>query len=103
MNTVNPYSESFLSFIIIMHKQLVFTGLLKSIRLYFLPVWFLSVILLQKIMESLIHDFIILPGMAETDYNVQGRYSGSTDVPLNETGIRQAKELARNSLLLSSM
>ena len=31
----------------------------------------------------------------ETDYNAQGRYSGSTDVPLNETGIRQAKELAK--------
>ena len=30
----------------------------------------------------------------ETDYNVEKRYSGSTDVPLNSTGLSQAKELA---------
>lgn len=30
----------------------------------------------------------------ETDYNVSGRYCGSTDVPLNEKGIAQAHELA---------
>lgn len=27
----------------------------------------------------------------ETDYNVQGRYCGSTDAPLNDTGLRQAQ------------
>ena len=31
----------------------------------------------------------------ETEYNVQGRYCGSTDIPLNETGIAQAYELAK--------
>ena len=31
----------------------------------------------------------------ETDYNVMGRYCGSTDVALNDTGIKQAYELAR--------
>jgi len=31
----------------------------------------------------------------ETDYNVSGRYCGSTDVSLNDTGVRQAYELAR--------
>lgn len=31
----------------------------------------------------------------ETDYNVSGRYCGSTDIPLNETGIRQAYELTK--------
>lgn len=29
----------------------------------------------------------------ETDYNLQGRYTGCTDIPLNETGISQAKRL----------
>lgn len=32
----------------------------------------------------------------ETNYNVQDRYTGSADVPLNETGIKQARELAEN-------
>ena len=31
----------------------------------------------------------------ETDYNVLGRYCGSTDVPLNETGIEQAIGLSK--------
>jgi probable phosphoglycerate mutase len=30
----------------------------------------------------------------ETDYNVQKRYTGSTDIPLNTTGIRQAENLS---------
>jgi probable phosphoglycerate mutase len=30
----------------------------------------------------------------ETDYNVQGRYAGTTDTPLNGNGLRQAEELA---------
>ena len=30
----------------------------------------------------------------ETQYNVENRYAGKTDVPLNERGIEQAKELA---------
>ena len=30
----------------------------------------------------------------ETDYNVQKRYTGSTDIPLNAKGIYQAEELA---------
>lgn len=30
----------------------------------------------------------------QTDYNLQGRYAGGTDVPLNETGLRQARELS---------
>jgi len=31
----------------------------------------------------------------ETDYNASGRYAGSTDIPLNEIGLGQARELAR--------
>ena len=31
----------------------------------------------------------------ETDYNVLGRYCGSTDVALNDTGIKQAHELTQ--------
>ena len=30
----------------------------------------------------------------ETDFNVQNRYTGSTDIPLNAKGLRQAEELA---------
>jgi probable phosphoglycerate mutase len=30
----------------------------------------------------------------ETDFNVQGRYCGSSDVPLNKKGLEQAKKLA---------
>ena len=30
----------------------------------------------------------------ETDYNAQGRYAGSTDVPINQKGVCQAQELA---------
>ena len=32
----------------------------------------------------------------ETDYNVQKRYTGSTDIPLNANGLYQAEELANN-------
>lgn len=32
----------------------------------------------------------------QTNYNIQGRYQGQIDVPLNETGIAQAKEIGKN-------
>lgn len=32
----------------------------------------------------------------ETDFNIQNRYAGSTDVELNENGINQAKSLAQS-------
>ena len=32
----------------------------------------------------------------ETDYNVQKRYAGSTDIPLNANGLRQAEKLAQD-------
>jgi broad specificity phosphatase PhoE len=38
---------------------------------------------------------IILCRHGETDWNRQGRYQGRTDVPLNERGRQQARELAR--------
>lgn len=31
----------------------------------------------------------------ETAYNAEGRYTGSSDIPLNQTGISQAEELAK--------
>jgi len=38
---------------------------------------------------------LYVPRHGETDYNAQGRYAGSTDVPLNDCGLNQAKELAQ--------
>jgi probable phosphoglycerate mutase len=37
----------------------------------------------------------------ETDFNVQGRYAGSTDVELNDNGIQQAKTIAESLKTLS--
>ena len=34
----------------------------------------------------------------QTNYNIQGKYQGQVDVPLNETGIAQAKEIGKNLL-----
>lgn len=38
--------------------------------------------------------FVVRHG--ETDFNVQGRYAGSTDVELNDNGIQQARTLAES-------
>ncbi|MDR1704364.1 MAG: histidine phosphatase family protein [Clostridiales bacterium] len=37
---------------------------------------------------------LFLTRHGESTYNAEGRYAGSTDVPLSETGVRQARELA---------
>lgn len=37
---------------------------------------------------------IILVRHGETDYNLEGRYQGRIDIPLNETGLAQADKLA---------
>lgn len=41
---------------------------------------------------------LILTRHGETDYNVQFRYAGSSDIPLNANGIKQAKSLAERVL-----
>lgn len=36
----------------------------------------------------------------ETDYNVQKRYTGSTDIPLNIKGMQQAEDLANKLAII---
>lgn len=43
---------------------------------------------------------LLLTRHGETEHNVEGRYAGSTDVPLNANGMRQAEELSKLPLLL---
>jgi broad specificity phosphatase PhoE len=38
---------------------------------------------------------LILIRHGETDWNVEGRYQGQSDVPLNPIGVKQARDLAR--------
>jgi alpha-ribazole phosphatase len=37
---------------------------------------------------------LILIRHGETDWNLEGRYTGHSDIPLNECGIQQAKQIA---------
>jgi len=44
-------------------------------------------------MLGVIHLVLYVVRHGETDYNVQGRYGGSRDIPLNEQGRKQALQL----------
>ena len=63
-------------------------------KIFGLILFLLASFLLPVTVQAAHRTIVILVRHGETDYNKEGRFQGALDIPLNETGLKQADMLA---------